>query len=327
VKHAVTWHSKEKGNRTVWLRDTEIDSCKYQSEDCTMSSRSPSLNSSSWDSPHGSPETHSSSNMNKGNSVKNSPMNDVDSNQQQLHTYSSNCNSSFSAKKWGQQDQTLFELIKAQCNSNPWLKENIIKWGMSQGSKPGGNISFDNIQRLSQGRLYITVSSTQSQVEDDESSQVELDELKGAYEEYERGVFRQPKSQKKGEGIQHRLLKGSVGQWVIEKYDFKSQLWCPRAEVQKDGHWVDLKNNQTIQVRIVPLLRILQTLKEDGAPFQDLEKNLEFLFTACNQRKLNGKLRGRNLKHNIANLKSKLEKQYALSFAVLVANTAEDISL
>jgi len=49
------------------------------------------------------------------------------------------------------------------------------------------------------------------------------------------------------------------------------------------------------------------------------------LFTSCNQEKLT-KLKGRNLKHHIANLKVKLEKRYALSFGVRVANTAETIA-
>jgi len=51
---------------------------------------------------------------------------------------------------------------------------------------------------------------------------------------------------------------------------------------------------------------------------------MDFLFTSCNQVKLS-KLKGRNLKHHIANLKVKLEKRYALSFGVQVASTAESI--
>jgi len=42
----------------------------------------------------------------------------------------------------------------------------------------------------------------------------------------------------------------------------------------------------------------------------DDQKNyVDFLFKSCNQKKLNSKLKKRNLKHNIANLKVKLDKQ------------------
>ena len=60
----------------------------------------------------------------------------------------------------------------------------------------------------------------------------------------------------------------------------------------------------------------------DGA----VEKQLEFLFQDCNQKKLNTKLKKRNLKHNIQNLKVKLEKQHCLSFAVRVVNVADAIA-
>merc|ERR1719419_1525552 len=72
--------------------------------------------------------------------------------------------------------------------------------------------------------------------------------------------------------------------------------------------------------------RILDRLRDKGCLYQDIEKSVEFLFTSCDQKKLNGKLKTRTLKHNIANLKNKLEKQYALSFAILVANAADKIS-
>jgi len=78
-----------------------------------------------------------------------------------------------------------------------------------------------------------------------------------------------------------------------------------------------------IEVAIIPLRRVLEKLREGGSTFEDVEKNLDFLFTSCNQRKLSSDLRKRNLNNNIVNLKSKLEKQRAISFAVLVARTAE----
>jgi len=53
---------------------------------------------------------------------------------------------------------------------------------------------------------------------------------------------------------------------------------------------------------------------------------VDFLFKSCNQKKLISKLKKRNLKHNIANLKVKLDKQYALSFGVKVAYMADVIA-
>jgi len=59
---------------------------------------------------------------------------------------------------------------------------------------------------------------------------------------------------------------------------------------------------------------------------QDVTKSMEFLFTSCNQKKLTSKLKSRNLELNISGIELKLEKQYALRFAVLVASTAKAIA-
>jgi len=150
--------------------------------------------------------------------------------------------------------------------------------------------------------------------------------LKGAYQQSEPGVWKQPAPQGSERGAQHRLLRSSVGLWVIEKYNFEGKVWSVRAREEPDGRWMDLRNNRMIHVTLVPLLNVLEKLREGGTAFQDVEKHLDFLFNSCNQKKLNGKLRTRNLNHNIANLKAKLEKQYALSFSVIVARTADSIA-
>jgi len=113
---------------------------------------------------------------------------------------------------------------------------------------------------------------------------------------------------------------------LIEKYDFEGKLWSERARQQPDGRWIDLVNNRIIHVTIVPLLHVLEKLREEGTAFHDVEKHLDFLFNSCDQRKLNGKLRIRTLNHNITTLKAKLKKQYALSFSAIVARTAESIT-
>jgi len=75
------------------------------------------------------------------------------------------------------------------------------------------------------------------------------------------------------------------------------------------------------------MLDILNRMKDDWSDYEEIERRIEFLFTSCNQKKLNTKIKQRSLKHHIGNLKVKLEKQYALSFAVRVANIADSIAL
>jgi len=75
------------------------------------------------------------------------------------------------------------------------------------------------------------------------------------------------------------------------------------------------------------MLDIINRMKDDWADYEKIERRIEFLFTSCNQKKLNNKIKQRRLKHHIVNLKVKLEKQYPLSFAVRVANIADSIAL
>ena len=114
---------------------------------------------------------------------------------------------------------------------------------------------------------------------------------------------------------------------MLERRDFGCERWHIRARQQQDEEWVDFRNNKAlIRVHVVPMSKILDKLGEEYlANKNEINKSIDFLFTSCNQEKLT-KLKGRNLKHHIANLKVKLEKRYSLSFGVRVANTAEAIA-
>jgi hypothetical protein len=225
-----------------------------------------------------------------------------------------------------QVDYCVFELIKAQCLSNPLLMEKVVKWSITQAKC--GPISQADAQKLSHGRLWITVKAKNLMggSKEQEGLRDALDNMKGAYQEREQGVYEQPKPKGCEPRMQHRLLKNSMGLWRIEKYDSSLGVWSVVARELLDGRWKYCRHNRVIQVVVIPLRRILKKLRDDACIYQDVEKCVEFLFNSCDQRKLNGKLKTRNLKHNIANLRIKLEKQYSLSFAILVANTAEKMT-
>jgi len=333
VQKCVTWVTKDSGNKVIWERSKDqicqssplstATPHKYTPGSETPVSCSLSFKSNSAGSPELS-RCHFND-INRELNTQFARLNHFDSNHQHFNSSRKYCRSSADATKISQQDHALFELIKAQCNSNAWLKEKVVEWGISHGSK-SSRITKENAKKLSHGRLWITIRSTQSEEEGDESFDSTLDDLKGAYQQCEPGVWKQPAPQGSEKGAQHRLLRSSVGLWVIEKYNFEGKAWSVRAREEPDGRWMDLKNNRMIHVTLVPLLNVLEKLREGGTAFHDVEKHLDFLFNSCNQRKLNGKLRTRNLNHNIANLKAKLEKQYALSFSVIVARTADSIA-
>jgi len=75
------------------------------------------------------------------------------------------------------------------------------------------------------------------------------------------------------------------------------------------------------------MLSILTRMTERMSDFGSMEKGMEFLFTSCNQKKLTTNLKARNIKHNIGNLKVKLDKQHSLCFATRVATIADSIAL
>jgi len=103
--------------------------------------------------------------------------------------------------------------------------------------------------------------------------------------------------------------------------------WKICAKELPDSTWIDVKISEVISVSLLPMNTILQKMGEKYAySCQDLMKCMEFLFTSCNQKKLTSKLKSQNLELNISGLELKLEKQYALSFAVLVASIANAIA-
>jgi len=226
------------------------------------------------------------------------------------------------------QEQAMFELIKAHCVGNSSLLKRMVHWAMRK--KPMRRVTSEDINNLTKGRLWVTAHPNDfvegSEIE--ERLQESLENIKGAYMEVRPGVYKQPEPQVNEPGVQHRLIKGTNGYWKIEGYNVDSGKWEMCAKELHDGRWVDMKNNgRVIRVQLIPMRQILQKLEDEFASEnQEVEKNMEFLFTSCNQKKLNSKLKGRNLKHNISNLKVKLEKQYALRFAVQVANTADSIA-
>jgi len=243
-------------------------------------------------------------------------------------TSGSTCTSEESYKRFitkAQKEEALFEKIKRYCRINPTLLDKIIDWGRSE--YPSITAGQKTTDQLSKGRIWVSSSLDKSACKFDKQWQVFVDDLKGAYQELKPGIYFQPCPENNELGVQHRLRKSFLNLWLIEEIDRKNNRWLPCAQELKNGQWVDLKNSRRmIKVQLVPILNVLQKIEEVNEN-PDAEKYLDFLFTACNQRKLINKLKSRNLKHNIANLQFKLQKQYALNFAIKVARTADSIAL
>jgi len=221
-----------------------------------------------------------------------------------------------------QQQDEMFEIIKAHCLINPLLYRKVVDWGARNDPSRGMTQVSANI---SKGRVWITAHALGAS--EDQMPVDSLDDIKGAYQEVSTGLWMQPDPEACGSDVQHRLFKNEHKRWMIERHGPEGESWQMRAQELEDGHWVDLKNKRArIRVNVVPVSKILDTLGEDLLVSKnDREKSMDFLFTSCNQVKLS-KLKGRNLKHHIANLEVKLEKRYALSFGVQVATIAESIA-
>jgi len=218
--------------------------------------------------------------------------------------------------------EEMFEFIKAQCSKNPILFKKVVDW---VDNNPARTIPQNETKYPSEGRFWITAYPHDSN--EGEVTVDTLDDIKGAYQETSAGVYTQPDPKECGSLVQHRLFKDEHGFWMLERRDFDCEEWHIRARQQEDEQWVDFRNNKAlIRVQVVPMNKILEKLGEDYlASKNEINKSIDFLFTSCNQEKLT-KLKGRNLKHHISNLKVKLEKRYALSFGVRVANAAETIA-
>jgi len=229
-------------------------------------------------------------------------------------------------------EQEIFYEIKKFCSESPTLLKKVLKWGNIQTSV--AELTKEDLEKLSRGRVWVTASLEQpsTETEEDVKWQDALDDLKGAYQvtATDSNTFIQPAPQQSEPGKQHRLKKVEGGLWVIDECKMKSgSKWGLCAQELPSRKWIDHRHDRkNIEVRVVPLLTILERMGErlKTDQNQDVEKCVQFLFNSCNQKKLNSKLKTRNLKHNIANLKVKLDKQYSLSFAVKVANTADTIA-
>merc|ERR550534_1138241 len=229
-------------------------------------------------------------------------------------------------------EQEVFNEIKRFCSENPNLLKKVLKWGNIQTSV--AELTQEDLEELSRGRVWVTANlvHTPTESEEDIKWQDALDDLKGAYQETpaDSNIFIQPAPQQSEPGKQHRLKKVEGGLWVIDECKMKSgSKWGLCAQELPSKKWIDHRHEgKVIEVKVLPLLRILERMGErlKTDQNQDVEKCVQFLFNSCNQKKLNSKLKTRNLKHNIANLKVKLDKQYSLSFAVKVANTADTIA-
>jgi len=223
-------------------------------------------------------------------------------------------------------DDQLFDQFKDYCASCPSLRQKIIQWGISR--TPNRQVGAREISELAAGRIWVKANLVHTDKGNSANWLEVLNEIKGAYQEVDEGVFLQPPSQQDEPGVQHRLRKNEFGFWIIEKPNEEHDLWYPCLQELPYGGWVDLKDNRRrYNIRILTMKSILYSMRDQWADLDEMEKSMEFLFNSCNPKKLNTKLKARNLKHNISNLRLKLEKQYNLSFAVRVAETADAMAL
>jgi len=135
VKDCVTWVTKDGGNKVIWERSTG-ETCqssplssatphKYTPGLDTSGSCSLPFNSTSRGSSE-SCRSPSSNDMNRELNAQSARPGLFDANQRQFNNSRKDYRSS-DASKISPQDHALFELIKAQCNSNSWLKEKIVE--------------------------------------------------------------------------------------------------------------------------------------------------------------------------------------------------------
>jgi len=228
-------------------------------------------------------------------------------------------------------EQNMFDMIKNWCSGRPNLVKKLVHWGISKDQEPSIPIKISpaRVKKLANGRLWVSCMLSTSSTKypgEGTSAQESVDNLKGAYQEVEKGsgIYVQPTPEVNQSELQHRLKKVNDF-WIIEERDPLTKCWKLRIQ-EKPGLWLDMKYvYQTLKVKVIPMAKILERMTDsifDG----DVEKKLDFLFEECSQKKLNTKLRKRNLDHNIKNLKVKLEKQRCLSFAVKIVKVADAIA-
>jgi len=222
-------------------------------------------------------------------------------------------------------DSELFGIFRTHCE-DPLILQEILDWGITR--TPNLKVGEKEIRELATGRFWVNARLCSSSSKYDRELSGVLDDLKGAYEEVTSGVYYQPAPKPNEPGVQHRL-RHLNGHWVIEAFDnVERGIWRVRSQELPNGKWVDLTSGLKLyNIHVLPMIDILNRMKDDWSEYDEMEKRIEFLFNTCNQKKLNTKLKPRSLKHHIVNLRVKLEKQYALSFAVRVARIADFIAL
>jgi len=223
-------------------------------------------------------------------------------------------------------DDELFEQLKRLCRKCPSLLEKVVHWGITR--TPSRRVGPKEISKFAAGRIWVRAALIKPPRSSIDSWQEVLNEFKGAYQEVEPGVFMQPPTQPHEPGKQHKIRKNSRGFWIIEEHHADENVWNTCVEELPYGHWVDVKRRRRrYNIQLVPMLSILNRMQEHWTDHEEMEHSIGFLFNSCNQKKLNTRLKARNLKHNISNLQLKLDKQYALSFAVRVLEIADSIAL
>jgi len=212
-------------------------------------------------------------------------------------------------------DNELFGIFRTHCE-DPQILQEILDWGITR--TPNLKVGEKEILELAKGRFWVNVPRKLTGV---------LDDLKGAYQEVTPGVYYQPAPKPNEPGVQHRLRIVN-GYWVIEVFEEEQGIWRTRSQQLPNGKWVDPTSGLKLyNIHVVRMVDILNRMKDDWSDYDEMKTRIEFLFNTCNQKKLNTKLKPRSLKHHIVNLRVKLEKQYALSFAVRVARIADYIAL
>jgi len=226
-------------------------------------------------------------------------------------------------------EEFLLDKIKCWCRGRPNLLKKVVQWGLSTDmmlmtDTPKKISSLSITQKLAKGRLWVSCSMPSGHGKDLSPAQDAINNLKGAYQEINPGVFVQPKPKVNEPGTQHRLRKVK-NLWIIEECDKVRDSWKLRVQQQSRRRWIDVNGFKPIQIMVTPLACILERMVGETLQ-EDIAKQIEFLFRTCNQKKLNTKLKKRNIKHNIMNLNMQLQKQNNLSFAVRVVNKADEIA-
>jgi len=231
-------------------------------------------------------------------------------------------------------EKKLFKLIKASCFGRPNLLKKVLNWGLTKrdDASSSDKMSSQIRKKVTAGRVWVSCMLKKPSTVEKPNWQISLeqdalDDLKGAYQETTTGseVYIQPCPEAIQPALQHRLRKDS-NQWILEERDPNAGSWKLRAKEGAGSNWVDMKNDrEPFRAKIIPMCEILERMP-DYMFRANIEMQLNFLFEKCNQKKLNTKLKERNLKHTIHNLKAKLEKQECLSFAIRVVRMADEIA-